>query len=169
MTIRLVVFDADKTLWSHPNVSNLTLPFKLVDADTVSDASGETFHLFHGIREVLTTLQKRNIIITVASWNKPEPVQQALKLFNIDKFFRVVKAEFHPNKNLMIESTLSKLADGGVRLKPEEILYVDDRDLHIDKVREKVGAIHFIQMWVDAKNPEEILRYVEEMDKEKSC
>ena len=57
-------------------------------------------------------------------------------------------------------------AGDGVKLKPEEILYVDDRDLHVNKVREKVGAIHFIQMWIDAKKPEEILEYVEKAGKE---
>ena len=133
----------------------------------VSDANGETFHLFNGIRDVLTTLQKRNIMITVASWNEPEPVKKALELFSIDKFFRTVKAEFHPNKHLMIKHTLLELAGDGVKLKPEEILYVDDRDLHVDKVKEKVGAIHFIQMWIDAKKPEEILEYVEKVGKER--
>jgi magnesium-dependent phosphatase-1 len=166
LPVKLVVFDADKTLWSHPNVSELTLPFKLVNTGVVSDARGETFHLFNGIRDVLTTLQKRNIMITVASWNKPEPVKKALELFNIDRFFRNVKAEFHPSKHLMIERTLLELAGDGVKLKPEEILYVDDRDLHVDKIREKIGAIHFIQMWIDAKKPEEILEYVEKSGEE---
>lgn len=169
MAIKLVVFDADKTLWSHPNVSDLTLPFKLVNPDVVSDAKGDTFHLFDGIREMLKTLQELGIITTVASWNKSEPVKQALQLFSIGKFFKVVKVEFHPNKHLMIESTLSELAEDEVKPKPEEILYVDDRDLHIDKVRERVGLIHFIQVWVDAKKPGDILEYVEELGKERGC
>lgn len=161
MAIKLVVFDADKTLWSHPNVSNLTLPFKLVDRNTVSDAEGVTFHLYEGIRELLSKLQRMGVTMTVASWNKPEPVKQALNLFSISCFFKIVKAEFHENKHLMIASTLSELSEDGVKLKSEEILYVDDRTLHIENVRNKVGAVHFIQMWVDAKSPNDILQYVE--------
>ncbi len=160
MVIKLVVFDADKTLWSHPNVSNLALPFKLVDGDTVSDADGVTFCLYEGMRELLSALQRMGVTMTIASWNKPEPVKQALTLLSINRFFRIVKAEFHENKHLMIASTLSELSQEGIPLKPEEILYVDDRTLHIENVRNKVGAVHFIQMWIDAKSPHNILEYV---------
>jgi len=160
LAIKLVVFDADKTLWSHPNASSLTLPFKLVNENVISDANGETFHLFDGTREMLGKLQKRKIIITVASWNKPEPVNDALRLFGIDKFFKIVKAEFHPNKHLMIEDTLLELSEEGIKLEPDEILYVDDRTIHLEQVRSRIGAIHFIQMGVDVEKPSEILGHV---------
>lgn len=169
MTIKLVVFDADKTLWSHPNVSDLTLPFKLVDQNNISDAGGETFHLFEGIRDMLEALRKRNAIITLASWNKPEPVKEALQLLGIEKFFRVVKAEFHPNKHLMVEDILSSLSKDGITLKPDEILYVDDRDMHVDKIRGRIGELHFVQMWVDAKTPRDILEYVKKCESKKGC
>ena len=43
MTIKLVVFDADKTLWTHSDISSLILPFKLVSSNILTDANGETF------------------------------------------------------------------------------------------------------------------------------
>ncbi len=169
MTIKLVIFDADKTLWSHPDVSSLALPFKLVDRNLISDANGETFHLFDGIRHILSELQKRCIILTIASWNKPKPVKEAMQLFGIAHFFKLVKAEFHPNKHLMIADILSTLSKEGINLEPQEILYVDDRDLHLNKIKEKIGPLRFVQMWVDAKTPNKILDYIEKQENKEGC
>jgi magnesium-dependent phosphatase-1 len=164
MTIKLVVFDADKTLWTHPNVSSLVLPFKLVSRDSLKDANGDTFQLFDGVRELLEGLENRKVINTVASWNRPEPVKEALRLFAIDQLFKIVKAEFHPDKYLMIESIISELARKGIEFNAHEILYVDDRTLHLEQIRKKIGSLHFIQMWVDAKAHNEIMEYVEKME-----
>lgn len=160
MIIKLVIFDADKTLWSHPNISALTFPFKLLDRNTISDARKQTCHLFEGIRELLSELQQKGILIALASWNKPEPVEKALQLFAIAKFFSIIKAESHPNKHLLIKEMLSDLSRKGVELRTEEILYVDDRKLHLTKTLSEVGQLHFLQMWVDTKNPNDILKYI---------
>lgn len=164
MAIKLVVFDADKTLWTHPDISSLFLPFKLVSRDSLTDANGETFQLFDGVRELLEALENRKVINTIASWNRPEPVKDALRLFGIDHFFKIVKAEFHPEKYLMIESIISELARTGIEFNVHEILYVDDRILHLEQIRKKIGPIHFIQMWVDVKAHNEIMEYVEKLE-----
>jgi magnesium-dependent phosphatase-1 len=156
-----------KTLWTHPDISSLILPFKLVSKDILTDANGETFQLFDGIRELLEGLENRKVIITIASWNKPEPVKEALRLFAIDQFFKIVKAEFHPNKYLMIESIISELARMGIELNAHEILYVNDRTLHLEQIIKKIGPIHFIQMWVDVKTPNEIIEYMKKMEDNK--
>jgi len=114
-----------------------------------------------GIRELLSELQRRNVIIALASWNEAKPVKDALRLFGIEKFFKIVKAEFHPNKHLMIENILSELLKEGVKIKPDEILYVDDRTVHFEKIVERIGPLHFVQMWVDVKTPNEILKFIE--------
>jgi magnesium-dependent phosphatase-1 len=163
MAIQLVVFDADKTLWTHPNVSSLVPPFKLINSDTLTDANGETFQLFDGVRELLRGLEDRKVISTVASWNRPEPVKEALRLFAVDRFFKIVKAEFHPDKYLMIESIISELVRTGIELNAHEILYVDDRTLHLEQIMKRIGPIHFIQMWVDVKTHSEIMEYVKKI------
>lgn len=160
MVIRLVVFDADKTLWSHRNVSSLVLPLKPINQNVISDAEGETFHLFNGIRKLLIELKKKKVIITLASWNKPEPVKEALRLFEIDKFFKYVKAEFHPKKYLLIRDILSELSKEDIKVNLDEILYIDDRTLHLEQITRRIGRPHFLQMWVDVKTPNDILKYV---------
>ena len=146
MTIKLVVFDADKTLWTHSDISSLILPFKLVSSNILTDANGETFQLFDGTRELLEGLNNRGVIVAIASWNKPEPVKEALRLFAIDQFLEIVRAEFHPDKYLMIESIISELARMEIELNAHEILYVDDQTLHLERIRKKIGLMHFIQM-----------------------
>ncbi len=165
MAIKLVIFDADNTLWSHLDISKLALPFTLVNGNTISDANTETFCLFVGIRELLSELQRRNIIIALASWNETKPVKEALRLFGIEKFFKIVKAEFHPNKHLMIENILSELLKEGIKIEPDEILYVDDRTVHLERIVERIGSLHFVQMWVDAKAPNEILKFIEHIQR----
>ena len=164
MAIKLVIFDADKTLWTHSDITRLVVPFKLVSRDVITDANGETFQLFDGIRELLEGLESKRVIISMASWNKPEPVEEALRLFGVDRFFKIVKAEFHPDKYLMIESIISELANVGIQLSAREILYVDDRTLHLENVIKKIGPVHFIQMWLDVRTPSEIMDYVKKME-----
>ena len=109
-------------------------------------------------------LKNRGVIVAIASWNKPEPVKEALRLFAIDQFLEIVRAEFHPDKYLMIESIISELARMEIELNAHEILYVDDQTLHLERIRKKIGPIHFIQMWVDVKTPNEIMEYIEKME-----
>jgi magnesium-dependent phosphatase-1 len=67
MAIRLVIFDADKTLWTHSDISRLVLPFRLVSRDVITDANGESFQLFDGVRELLEGLESKRVLITMAS------------------------------------------------------------------------------------------------------
>ena len=160
MKIRLIILDGDGVLWDHQDLSALSLPFRLIKRDTIVDTNGEKVRLLKGVRKLLRTLVKRDIIITLATWNKPEHVTQAFQLFKLNEYFRVVEARFHPDKHLMIKDMLKKLMNEGVALEPNQILYVDDRTVHIADVRKEVGDVHFLQMGLDVKYPLEILKYI---------
>ena len=160
MEICLVVLDADGTLWDHEDITILTLPFKRISEDSIIDIKGECVNLKNDVRELLRELKKRGIFVTLVTWNKPEHVYQALRLFGIEKYFDYVKAEFHPNKHLMIKEILQSLEKKGIKLKPEQILYVDDRTVHLEDIRREIGNIRFIQMNKDIKNLLEVLRYL---------
>jgi len=160
MKIRLVILDGDGVLWDHQDLSALSLPFRLSNQDTIVDANGERVRLLKGVRKLLRTLAKQGIIVTLATWNKPEHVTQALQLFKVNEYFRVVEARFHPDKHLMIKNILEKLMNEGVMIEPNQMLYVDDRTVHIADVRKEIGDVHFLQMHVDVKDLLEILRYI---------
>ncbi|MDH5770118.1 MAG: magnesium-dependent phosphatase-1 [Candidatus Bathyarchaeota archaeon] len=161
MVIRLVVFDADMTLWDHFDVSSLKLPFKRVDENSLVDAKGASFSLFNGIRELLQELKKMRIMVALATWNKPEHVSEAIHLLEMEQFFTSVESEFHSGKHLLIKKILSKLSKEGIQVKPGEILYVDDRNIHLRDIRDTVGKVAFLQMWKDVKAPYEILAYLQ--------
>jgi len=159
--IRLVVFDADMTLWNHPDISSMALPLKKVDKNSLIDAKGDALTLFDGIRDLLKGLKKRGLIISLVTWNKPEHVDEAIRLLEIDKFFKFVEVEFTPNKHLLITKILTSLSEEGVRLEPHEILYVDDSTRHLKDICDRVGGVIFLQMWEDVKEPSEILTYID--------
>jgi magnesium-dependent phosphatase-1 len=117
--------------------------------------------LFSGTRAMLEGLRQRGIIISVASWNHPEPVFQFFHLLDIGWYFRHPQVEFQPDKAAMISRLLQTLAAEGLALRPNEVLYVDDRTLHIEHVRQVVGDIHFLQMGIDIAGPEDVLAYVD--------
>ena len=163
--MRLVVLDADMTLWDHPDISSLTLPFKKVDRNSLIDAKGETLRLFDGVRDFLKGLKKRGLIVSLATWNKPEHVDEAIRLLKTKKFFKFVEAEFVPNKHLFIARILARLSEKGIQLEPHEILYVDDQTRHLKDIYDRVGRVIFLQMWRDVKEPREILTYIDDVHK----
>ncbi|UCE15397.1 MAG: magnesium-dependent phosphatase-1 [Candidatus Bathyarchaeota archaeon] len=161
----LVTLDADMTLWDHPDISSLTLPFKKVDENALIDAKGETLRLFDGVRDLLKGLKKRGLIVSLVTWNKPEHIDEAVRLLEIGKFFKFVEVEFTPDKHLLIARILASLSEKGVQLEPREILYVDDNTRHLKDIYDKVGRVIFLQMWKDVKEPREILTYIDNVHK----
>ncbi|MEX2705806.1 MAG: hypothetical protein Q6352_011160 [Candidatus Freyrarchaeum guaymaensis] len=71
MKTKLVVFDADDTLWnvSKRYASLLKPPLKPTGTDTLRDSEGSTVRLLPGVRKVLKELKERGILI---SSSKPE-------------------------------------------------------------------------------------------------
>ncbi len=160
MGVKLVIFDCDRTLWDQVDVSGLRPPFRKIDGETVADARGELVRLFPHVREVLEALLARGIVCSVASWNDPEPVGAIFDLLDLRRYFSRPKVEPHLRKERMISALLRELADDGLRLRPEEVLFVDDRRAHLTRVREAIGAIRTLQPGVDFTDLRDILGWV---------
>lgn len=158
--IRLVVFDADGTLWEHSDISSLSPPLHKIDENTLIDRNGVEIRLFPGVKALLNELTAKGIIVSMASWNKPELVFEALREFGFADYFTHPKVEFHPNKHEMMKKLLSDLVADGTTVTPEEILYVDDQTWHIEKVRAKIGAVKFLQFGVDIAKIVDVLKFL---------
>ncbi|HXF81815.1 MAG TPA: magnesium-dependent phosphatase-1 [bacterium] len=161
MAVKLVIFDCDRTLWDHPNVSELQRPFRRIDATTVADAAGVRVRLRPHAREVLDALRARGILISVASWNRPEPVLEIFEQLDLMPYFTRPKVEFHPYKEKTIRALLDELAADGVRLAPEEVLFVDDRAVHLERVRRFVGPVRTLQPGVTLHDLREVLAHLD--------
>ena len=105
-------------------------------------------------------MKEQNVIISLASWNAPEPCYEALQKLDLLKYFKHPKVQPHPEKHKMIKELLEDLKEDGIDVKPDEILYVDDKSRHLDDIRKQTGMIRFLQMWVDVKDHLEILGYL---------
>jgi len=160
LSIKLVIFDGDKTLWDHPDISLTNPPFQRIDKDTLVDTIGSEIRLYKRVREMLQRLKEQDIIISLASWNMPESCLEALEKLDLLRYFRHPKVQPHPEKHRMIKELIDDLREEGVKIEPSEILYVDDKSRHLGDVRKQVGEILFLQMWVDVKDHTEILEYV---------
>ncbi|MDQ7859660.1 MAG: magnesium-dependent phosphatase-1 [Armatimonadota bacterium] len=161
MAVRLVILDCDLTLWNHPNVTALARPLRRVATDAVEDQAGVRVTLFPGVHRTLEGLRQRGLIVACASWNEPEPVEEIFTLLDLGRYFDHRKVEPHPHKDRTIRALLDELRGRGTALEPDQVLYVDDRRLHLEAVRAAVGGIRFLQYGVDIRALDELLSYLD--------
>ena len=164
---KVLVLDLDMTLWNHPDISALTLPFKLEDRDVIVDSRGVRVMLYPGVRELLRWARTSGKVISIASWNNPEPALEALRLFGILDYFFKPKIQYHPHKHLMLLELIRDLEELGYRVHPEDIVYVDDRDIHLGEIYSRVGRVRYVQMWRDARDHWELIKLLQRMESEK--
>ncbi len=155
--MRLLVLDLDGTLWDHEDASRLVPPYEF-HGDCVVDAFGERLCLFPGVREFLEWASGR-FLLTIASWNVEERVRPILEGFGLWDYFLFPKIEGHPNKADMIMRTLEELASIGYNM--EDVIYVNDRDIHVDDIKMTLPEVDFVHMWVDVKSFEELRELLE--------
>jgi magnesium-dependent phosphatase-1 len=164
MPIRLVVLDADESLWKG-RVGRMELPFERLDENTVSDSCGQTVALHPKTRGLLVELRKSGIAIGMASWNYQNKAEEALNLLGILEFFpdplRKIWHERGTMKHLMIQEIVEEVRKKNPSLKYSEVLFYDDDRSYFNRVHRLVSPdIHCVQAGVDLGLPYEILGYV---------
>ncbi|MBI2653381.1 HAD-IIIC family phosphatase [Candidatus Woesearchaeota archaeon] len=120
--IKLVVWDADNTLWNG----------------TVFYKDKENIKIKLGTKEALKELDKRGIKSTICSKNYYEDVDSMLKKFEIDEYF----------ENLQIgwglkSDAIRKLA-GMYNINHDEILFIDDDPFQRAEVQSQMPSINAI-------------------------
>lgn len=113
-----------------------------------------------GVREVLDALRACGTLISVASWNHPEPVLAIFEALGLAQYFTRHKVEFQPYKEKAIAMLLEELAADGVALRPEEVLFVDDRMLHFNRIRRFVGPVRTLLVGVDVTGLRDVLTHL---------
>lgn len=157
---KVVFLDLDGTIWSSHDISAQTPPFKPLGGEEIVDYEGNIVKLKPGVREFLIWARKADIKVYSLSWNIPEIAYNALKAFGIYGMFKGHCIEYHPYKGRMMKNAVEKFK---LNVKPCQIVYVDDRRIHLDNVRKEVGDVVFIQMNVDIKDFYELRSVLENM------
>ncbi len=149
--VKVVFLDLDGTVWDHSDISSLIPPFRVVDDDVIKDRAGVEVRLRVGVREFLRFVRDLGLVVAALSWNDPEIALEALKAFKLVNYFDRLYIEPHPHKGLVMLKAIKELG-----VEPEEVIYVDDRDIHLGEVRELVGNVKFIQFGKDVSGFKEL-------------
>lgn len=158
---RLVVgwvlfIDLDGTLWDHLDVSALKPPFHRVGEGVVRDSDGVEIHLYPDMVRLIKWAKAHGAFTSTLSWNNPSHALGVLEAFNLNKLFDYHGIEPHPAKEEYAWRVLEAVRRGhGVRLEPCRIVYIDDRIIHLNGMRRRLGEIIFLQAWRDFSTFEE--------------
>ncbi|NON62588.1 magnesium-dependent phosphatase-1 [Acidianus sp. RZ1] len=159
--IKTVIFDADKTLWDHYNISEFEEPLKVINETQVEDSNGNKLTLFPSVKETLKELKKRGIIVGMATWNFPHKTTAVLKALELEKYFDIIISRDYPFKFIMITEILNNLRyEKNISIKPEEVLFVDDRRIHFGNVWLYLGNVKCVEMWKDIHDHKEIFSFI---------
>ncbi|EHP68770.1 magnesium-dependent phosphatase-1 [Metallosphaera yellowstonensis MK1] len=159
--IKAVVFDADKTLWDHYNISEFEEPFTVIEGNSLVDAKGRKLKVFQNVRRTLKELRERGIIIGMATWNFSHKTSLVLKALELEQFFDVVVSRDFPYKFLMLGDFILEMRRRGKTIRPEEILFVDDRRVHFGNVWLYLGKVKCLEMWREVNDHLEILKRID--------
>lgn len=148
----LIALDLDGTAWDHPDISSLYPPFKRVGPLAIADNRGVVVNLRPHLKYFLQWARGAGHILATLSWNDFDVAYQALRAFELDGYFHYLAIEPHPRKDKMLHRVLRQIREErGVEIQPSDIVYVDDRDIHIREIWENIGPVRFIQFGKDVK------------------
>ncbi|GAA5418926.1 hypothetical protein Stok01_00882 [Sulfurisphaera tokodaii] len=160
MMIKIVVFDADKTLWDHYNISIFKKPYKLINENSIEDSEGNRLTLFPEVRDTLKSLKDMGLFIGLATWNLPEKTYEILDLLKIREYFDIITSKDYPFKFIFIAEIIDKMREKGIYLKPDEIMFIDDRRVHFGNTWLYLGNIKCLEMWSDIIHHKQILEKI---------
>ncbi|MFB0562772.1 MAG: magnesium-dependent phosphatase-1 [Candidatus Lokiarchaeia archaeon] len=161
--IKLIIFDADETLWTMDRgfASLLTPPLKRTGIDSLVDAESKELRLFNGVRDLLNILKEKEILLSIASSNHYDPnmVEECLKTLELD-FFTYPQINYR-DKGENVRNLLILLKEKlGEDINFEETIFVDDSKAHIFNVKNLCPGINVLHIGSDISNVTEILKYI---------
>jgi magnesium-dependent phosphatase-1 len=159
----ILFLDLDGTLWDHKDISSLRPPFYRVDERRIRDSSGVEVRIYDDSVKLLKWARSRGALTSTLSWNVPEIAMEAIRAFGLEELFDYFVIDPSPHKGEAALRLIKRLKEErGCVPPPCAIVYIDDRDIHIDEVRKRLGDVTFLIIWKDFKSFEEAKRLIEE-------
>lgn len=160
----LLLLDLDGTMWDHLDVSALRPPFRMVEQGVIVDSNGVRVTLYSYMVKLALWARTRGALVASLSWNVPYNALEALRAFCIDGVFDYHLIEPHPWKGRVLARFLRTLwRERRLRIPPERIVYFDDRDIHLDDIREVVGPVRYVRSHVDCRSFEDCSKLIKSL------
>ncbi|SMD30482.1 magnesium-dependent phosphatase-1 [Picrophilus oshimae] len=147
----LLAMDLDGTVWDNLNISGVRPPYRRISDNEITNGDVR-IKLLDDIIDFMEWCKTNGAIIISLSWNIKENALMALREFNIDRFFDYHATDYTPEKGRRLLEALKYLGDRGIKIDRSRIVYIDDRNIHMDEIKRLVGDIIFIHMWKDVDN-----------------
>jgi magnesium-dependent phosphatase-1 len=134
-------------LWDCLDISLVDPPYFADGEGRLRSADGTIVKLIPEAIDFVRWCKRNGAKVASLSWNIPERVFPAIETLGISDLFDFHATEYTDEKHERLFDLLSKLQKGGVVIPPHRVVYVDDRDIHIDSIRKRVGDVVFIHIW----------------------
>jgi len=157
----LFLVDLDGTVWDHKDISALKPPFKRISQDTIVDDNNIRVTLNTEVIDLIKWALDNNALVSTLSWNNPLKAYKALKAFELLSLFHYLAIENTPRKDKMIEKLLENIErEQGIKFTSDKIVYIDDRDIHIQDIYRNIGRILFLHYLKDVHTKEEAINLI---------
>ena len=143
----LLATDIDGTLWDTLDISLVAPPYFADSKGRLRSADGTIVRLIPEAIDFVKWCRRNGAKVTSLSWNIPERVSPAIKVLGVSDLFDFHATEYTDAKHERLYDLLNKLRERGIIIPPERVVYVDDRDIHIESIRKKVGDVVWIHIW----------------------
>jgi magnesium-dependent phosphatase-1 len=156
----ILAMDLDGTVWDHLNISGVNPPYKRLDPKRIGNADNVTITLFQEAVDFIKWARENGAITTTLSWNRKDYAQEALETFGICNLFDYNSTDHTPDKDQRLLRLINLLNEQGIDIPVQRVVYVDDRDLHMEAINKNIGNIVFINIWKTTKNYTEAMEIV---------
>ena len=143
----LLATDIDGTLWDHLDISTVAPPYFEDGRGRLRSADGTRVQLIPEAIDFVRWCRRNGAIVASLSWNMPERVFPAIQVLGISDLFDYHATEFTDEKHERLLDLLNRLRARGIVIPPRRVVYVDDRDIHIESIRKRVGEVVFVHIW----------------------
>lgn len=168
--ISLVVLDGDDTLWygldggfisgvTYQDVGRDDFTFTRLSPDFIQRSDGQRFRLFPEVRDVLNELHARGALVSLASYNCPTPVFNALEAFALRDQFQHPVVEWSSQKDRMLERIIQAFQDDGYMVDATNTLFIDDDRFGRYRPQMAQLGVAFLQRGVDIRDLSELLEH----------
>ncbi len=157
----ILAMDLDGTVWDHLNISGVNPPYIRIDDIRIKNNDNVIITLYKSALDFMKWARSNGAIITSLSWNRTDYVNEALLKFGIMELFDYNSTDYTPDKDKRLLKLIEDLKISGINITPDRIVYVDDRDIHMESIRKNIGDIIFINIWKDIKDYEGAKKIIE--------